>query len=185
MVGSIGVVVLHVNRAAEMRQRGLEPTLIHAGARKVDGHAFGALPDEVRADIQATVNGLHSIFAKGVGAGRGKRLTADQARATEARVFHGQAAIAAGLADRLGTFEGVLTELQSRRTGTAGRAKGSPSGQAPRQAPSAAPADPKAITTSKMIAPPVFIPQIAPPAKPDRREQNRAIWARAIAKLER
>lgn len=121
MVGSIGVVVLHVNRAGEMQQRGWSPTFIFSGAHKVDGHSLGPLPDSVRADVQQAIDALYGRFVEGVAAGRGVRLTAEMARATEARVFHGQAAIAAGLADRLGTFEGVLSELQTRRGPSAGR----------------------------------------------------------------
>lgn len=121
MVGSIGVVVLHVNRAGELQQKGWAPTFIHAGAHKVDGHSFGPLPESVKADVQSAIDALYDRFVDGVAAGRGARLTAEAARATEARVFHGQAAITAGLADRFGTFESVLSELQSRRTGPAGR----------------------------------------------------------------
>ena len=121
MVGSIGVVVLHVNRAGELQQRGWDATFIHAGAHKVDGHSLGPLQDSVRADVQAAINTLYDGFVKGVAAGRGARLSEQAARATEARVYHGQAAIAAGLADRLGTFEGVLAELQSRRGSSDGR----------------------------------------------------------------
>lgn len=121
MVGSIGVVVLHVNRSGEMEQKGWKPTFIHAGAHKVDGHSLGPLTDSVRADVQAAIDRLYDGFVTGVAAGRGSRLSVEAARATEARVFHGQAAIDAGLADRIGTFDQVLTELQSRRGPSAGR----------------------------------------------------------------
>lgn len=121
MVGSIGVVVLHVNRAGELQQKGWDATLMHDGEHKVDGNSFGPLPAAVRADVQEEIKALRTMFVEAVAAGRGARLTAEAARATEARVFHGQAAITAGLADRFGTFESVLSELQSRRTGPAGR----------------------------------------------------------------
>lgn len=112
IVGSIGVLVLHVNRAGELQQKGLDATFIHAGAHKVDGHSLGPLPSDVRADIQASVDALYGQFVTAVAAGRGNRLSADAARATEARVFMGQAAIDAGLADRIGTFESVLADVQ-------------------------------------------------------------------------
>ena len=41
MVGSIGVVLTHLDRSGELEDRGVKPTLIHAGAHKVDGHPFG------------------------------------------------------------------------------------------------------------------------------------------------
>lgn len=121
MVGSIGVVVLHVNRAGELQQKGWEATFIHAGAHKVDGHSLGPLPASVRADVQTAIDALYDRFVKGVAAGRGARLSEQGARATEARVYHGQTAIDAGLADRFGTFESVLAELQTRRTGPGSR----------------------------------------------------------------
>lgn len=119
MVGSIGVVVVHVNRSGELQQKGWQPTFIFAGSHKVDGNSMGPLPDEVRADVQASVDDLYDRFLAGVAAGRGSRLTAEAARATEARVFYGQAAIDAGLADRIGTFAGTLADLQTRRATTA------------------------------------------------------------------
>ncbi len=118
-VGSIGVVVLHVDRSGEMADMGWVPTLIHAGAHKVDGHPFAPLPDAVRADWQASIDDLHRTFCEAVARGRGRKMDADQARATQARVFYGKAAIAAGLADRVGTFEAVLAELKQRPAGGA------------------------------------------------------------------
>lgn len=121
MVGSIGVVMLHMNRSGELQQKGWTPTLIYSGARKVDGNSMGPLPDDVRAEFQSMTDGLYTKFVEGVAANRGKRLTAEQARATEARVFYGEAAIAAGLADRLGTFDSALAELKQRRATPAAR----------------------------------------------------------------
>ncbi|WP_103173256.1 S49 family peptidase [Paracoccus sp. SY] len=112
MVGSIGVVVLHVNRAGEMKQKGWEPTFIYAGAHKVDGHSLAPLSDSVRADVQASIDALYRSFCQGVAVGRGSRLTEAAARATEARVYLGADTIAAGLADRVDSFDAVLRSLQ-------------------------------------------------------------------------
>lgn len=110
-VGSIGALVLHIDRSGELAQKGVAPTLIHAGAHKVDGNPFAALPDAVRTEWQAQLDDLVGLFAREVAAGPGKRLTAAAARATEARVFYGRAAVKAGFADRVSTFSAVLDEL--------------------------------------------------------------------------
>lgn len=110
--GSIGVVLLHADFSRKLANDGIEPTLIFAGAHKVDGNPFEPLPEAVRADLQAEVNAFYDLFLKTVAAGRGGRLTSEQARSTEARALIGSAAVAAGLADRVGTFESVLAELQ-------------------------------------------------------------------------
>jgi signal peptide peptidase SppA len=111
VAGSIGVVMLHADFSRQLDREGITPTLIHAGAHKVDGNPFEPLPDAVRADLQAEVDAFYDAFLATVAKGRGSRMTADTARQTEARTFIGKAAVAAGLADRVGTFESALAEL--------------------------------------------------------------------------
>ncbi|XOK12634.1 S49 family peptidase [Agrobacterium tumefaciens] len=121
LVGSIGVVMMHLDRSAEMNAKGIRPTLIHAGAKKVDGNPFGPLPENVRADMQKDVLAFYDQFLETVEAGRGKaRLSAKKARETEADVFIGKEAIAAGLADRMASLDEVLAEL-SRPARAAGK----------------------------------------------------------------
>ena len=112
-VGSIGVVMVHIDQSGELEQAGLKATIIQAGAHKTDGHSFGPLSDDVRANLQAKTNTIYDRFLETVEAGRGERLTAADARATEAAVFIGQEAIDLGLADRVGTFDAVLDQLRS------------------------------------------------------------------------
>jgi signal peptide peptidase SppA len=116
VAGSIGVVMLHADFSRQLDREGITPTLIHAGAHKVDGNPFEPLGDDVRADLQAEVNAFYDAFLATVAKGRGTRMTAAAARKTEARTFIGKAAVAAGLADRVGTFESALAEL-SRASG--------------------------------------------------------------------
>lgn len=115
--GSIGVVMMHLDRSIEMQMKGIRPTFIYAGAHKVDGHPFGPLPADVRADLQAAVETYYSRFVEAVGEGRGQRLSAEQARATEARTYIGAEAVRLGLADRVGSFHEVHTELTAANSG--------------------------------------------------------------------
>lgn len=114
--GSIGVVMLHADFSKKLANEGIDPTLIFAGAHKVDGNPFEPLPDSVRDDLQAEVTAFYDLFVRTVAKGRGARFDAAAAKATEARTFIGKAAVDVGLADRVGTFESVLTEL-SRASG--------------------------------------------------------------------
>lgn len=111
VAGSIGVVLLHADYSANLATEGIKPTLIFAGAHKVDGNPFEPLSDAVKSDLQAEVNAFYEKFLGTVETGRGARTSRDKARATEARTFIGEAAVAAGLADRVGTFESVLSDL--------------------------------------------------------------------------
>ena len=114
VVGSIGVVLTHLDRSGELQSKGIKPTLIYAGSHKVDGHPFGPLSDAVKADLQMEVAKFYDQFVKLVAQGRGDRLTEQHARATEARVFIGQEAIDRGLADRMASFDAVLASLQGK-----------------------------------------------------------------------
>ncbi|WP_292376506.1 S49 family peptidase, partial [Mesorhizobium sp.] len=81
---------------------------------------FEPLSDAVREDLQAEVDAFYGAFLGTVAKGRGTRLTAAAARKTEARTFIGKAAVDAGIADRVGSFESVLAELSRASTPNGG-----------------------------------------------------------------
>jgi signal peptide peptidase SppA len=121
LTGSIGVVMVHADYSGFLEQKGIKPTLIFAGAHKVDGNPFEPLPPGVRDDLQAEVDQFYALFVKTVSAGR-NGLSAAAIRATEARTFIGKDAVDAGLADGIGTFESVLADITrglGRATSTA------------------------------------------------------------------
>ncbi|TSE28125.1 putative signal peptide peptidase SppA [Tepidimonas thermarum] len=110
--GSIGVVAVHVDQSGADAQAGLSYTLLHAGEHKIDGHPHAPLPASVAGDIQADIDRLYDQFVELVAAHR--RLDAQSVRATQARIYRGQAALQAGLADRIGTLDDALAALQQR-----------------------------------------------------------------------
>ena len=110
--GSIGVVLCHLDFSDYLKAEGVKPTLIHAGDHKVDGNPYEPLPDDVRADLQAEVEAFYGLFVQTVAAGR-TNLSDKAIRATQARCFMGEEAVAAGLVDAVGTFEEVLADLSS------------------------------------------------------------------------
>ena len=118
-VGSIGVVVVHVDESVADAKAGLKYTFLHAGAHKVDGHPHAPLPVPVAADIQTDIDRLHDQFIALVAGFR--RLTPEAIRDTEARVYRGEAALQAGLADQIGTRAEAITALQRQLAMSAGR----------------------------------------------------------------
>lgn len=111
--GSIGVVMRHVDFSRALASDGITVTHIYAGAHKIDGHQFAPLPDAVRDDLQAEVNDLYAMFVDAVVAHRG--MSAESVRKTEAATYRGVAAVAAGLADRIGTTDQMISELAALR----------------------------------------------------------------------
>lgn len=111
--GSIGVVMVHMDHSGELKKKGVKPTILQKGANKTHGHPFGPLTGEAMTSLNQMMTVLYDRFLETVAEGRGARLDADAARATEAGIFVGQQAIDAGVTDRIGTFDEVLSELQT------------------------------------------------------------------------
>ncbi|WP_336810842.1 S49 family peptidase [Bosea sp. MMO-172] len=109
--GSIGVVMMHLDYSQLLAAIGIEPTFIFAGDHKVDGNPYEPLPQAVRADFKREIDAFYDLFLQTVSAGRGARLTAQKAKATQAKVLMGEAAVKAGLADEMMTFDEALTAI--------------------------------------------------------------------------
>lgn len=119
-VGSVGVVYMHADRSKQFDKAGIKVTLIHAGARKVDGNPFQPLPEDVRGDIQTRIDEAYGSFVALVCEGR-PALSEDAIRTTEARVDAGRDAVDRGLADDVSTFDTALAEAEAGRTTTRSR----------------------------------------------------------------
>lgn len=110
-VGSIGVVTSHVDYSGMMEQRGLKITFIHAGAHKVDGNPYEALPADVKARIQARIDDFYSVFVSTVARNRG--LDEQAVRDTEALTFGAVEATSNGLADKIGALDDSLADFSA------------------------------------------------------------------------
>jgi capsid assembly protease len=115
LVGSIGVVMLHADYSRFLDKKGVTPSLIFAGAHKIDGNPFEPLSAGVRDDLQREVNQYYDLFVDTVASGR-RLMSPASIRQTEARTFIGRDAVDARLADDVGTFDDVLADL-SRGSG--------------------------------------------------------------------
>lgn len=111
-VGSVGVIAVHLDQSQAEADAGLKYTAIYAGARKNDLSPHEPLSDPARDVIQAEVNRVYDLFVSTVA--RGRKLSPDYVKATEAGMFFGPDAVAAGLADKLGTFDDALNDLTAR-----------------------------------------------------------------------
>ncbi|MGF7175854.1 S49 family peptidase [Azospirillum doebereinerae] len=108
-VGSIGVWQMHWDYSRMLDEAGLKPSIVQSGAHKTDGHPYAALPEAVRADWQAQVDGLRQLFAATVARLRGLDVAA--VLATEGRCFEGPAGTAEAV--RLGLADAVLPPAEA------------------------------------------------------------------------
>lgn len=111
LVGSIGVFTLHEDWSAALEQMGVKTTYIAAGKYKVEGNPTEPLSDEARQHLQGLVDSAYNLFVADVAAGRG--VTAAQVKADygQGRVLSASEAKAAGLIDRVATFDETVKRL--------------------------------------------------------------------------
>jgi signal peptide peptidase SppA len=115
MVGSVGV-YLEVEDVSEMLAKaGIKIEQIRYGENKGDDVPYKPLTDEARADLQAMVNDVGAEFDGAMARGRGvsRKVVADSFG--QGKVLRGKKIIAAGLADRMGTFSQVMGKLTKGR----------------------------------------------------------------------
>jgi signal peptide peptidase SppA len=112
--GSIGVVATHVDMSKQEEALGLKTTEIVAGRYKRAASQYGPLTETGRATMQEQVDYLYSLFVADVAAQRGtteERVLEDMA---DGRMFIGQQAVDAGLADGIATLEETISMLNDR-----------------------------------------------------------------------
>ena len=108
---------------------GISYTAVYAGGHKNDLSPHEPLSPQASTVLQTEVDRLYAIFVNQVATMRG--LDADAVRATEAGLFYGEQAVAAGLADAVLPLDQVLTEFaealaSQRRLVQPGLARASP-----------------------------------------------------------
>ncbi|MEN7429166.1 S49 family peptidase [Chromobacterium sp. TRC.1.1.SA] len=124
-VGSIGVIMKHVDISKQLEADGITVTTLYRGARKNDMASNTPLSDDARANADKLLDLYYEQFCETVAEYRG--LGVQAVRNTEAGLFYGPQAVAAGLADRVESQQQavnrIVTEVAARRKPTAPTAR--------------------------------------------------------------
>lgn len=119
-IGSIGVFTLHEDWSEKLEADGIVVTEISAGRFKTEGAPWKPLDDEAKAHIQAEVVEAYEWFIRDVARFRGDSEANVRSGYGEGRVLGSRDAIAAGLSDRVDSFEGALAGLIARSSSARG-----------------------------------------------------------------
>lgn len=112
--GSIGVVHTHRDISKAEDAEGIKTTEIVAGKYKRIASQHGPLTEPGREYLQAQVDHLYSVFVDNIAQYRGKSAEQVLAEMADGRIFIGQQAIDAGLADGFHTLESLVAEMADR-----------------------------------------------------------------------
>jgi len=108
MVGSIGVYALHDDVSEMLAKMGIKREVFTAGKYKGEGADGGPLSEDARAHVQTLIDGSYGRFVGDVAKGRGVSPAEVRKGFGEGRALGAEAALSAGLIDRIDTFENTL-----------------------------------------------------------------------------
>jgi signal peptide peptidase SppA len=110
-VGSIGVWMMHIDASKMLEDAGVSISLISAGKYKVEGHPFGPLEDEARAEFQGSVDRYYSDFVDGVATGRNVSSGTVRNDFGEGRMIDATRSKSLGMIDGIATLGELLAGL--------------------------------------------------------------------------
>lgn len=110
ILGSIGVRAAYQDTSKQDAEKGVVEFI----SSQSPGKRTDIASDEGKARIQRTIDALADVFIATVASGRGVKPDDVIAKFGGGDVLIGSAAVAAGMADRIGDFEAVVAELAGR-----------------------------------------------------------------------
>jgi signal peptide peptidase SppA len=123
MVGSIGVIMQHIDVSKQNEQQGIKKTTIFAGKYKNVGNGDEPLSKDDEKYIQALVDKTYAVFVEDVAKFRGVEVSDVLENMAEGKVFTAKDALDAGLIDRIGTWEEFFNEPKENAASTGASAK--------------------------------------------------------------
>lgn len=120
-VGSIGVVATHVDVSQREQAMGVRTTEIVAGKFKRAASQYGPLTETGQKVIQDQVDYLYSLFVNDVAVNRGVSVDKVLNGMADGRMFIGQQAIDAGLADQISSLDMLIAQLTATSGASSGR----------------------------------------------------------------
>lgn len=97
--GSIGVIATHTDVSGAEAQHGVKTTLVTAGRYKAAANPYEPLSNDGMTVLQGLVDGIYTVFVDTVAKNRGVSVETALENMADGRIFMGDAAISAGLAD--------------------------------------------------------------------------------------
>lgn len=121
-VGSIGVYSIHVDESKALEAEGIKVTITKAGKYKAEGNPFEPLSAEAAEYEQRQVDAIYTDFVDAVAKHRGTTPGKVKSEFGQGRTVQAREAVSLGMADRVATFDQVLTRMAANRIRTEGAA---------------------------------------------------------------
>lgn len=115
VVGSIGILAIHLDRTKQLEQDGIKATVMRSGKFKALVNPFEPLTEAAKAGMQAQMDEAYRIFVTHIAAALQVPYAEVDKKMAQGREFMGQQAVDVGLVDKLSTLDAVISELSARK----------------------------------------------------------------------
>lgn len=109
--GSVGVFSLHIDQTAALAEQGVKVSMVQAGRYKTEFLDVVSLSDEARGYLQTVVDAIYDKFVVAVARNRERPKSQVISDFGQGRVMDANAAMAAGMVDRIISFEDLMARL--------------------------------------------------------------------------
>jgi len=116
VVGSIGVIVKHIEYSKQLEKEGITPTIMRTGKYKALGTKLEPLTQMAKDEIMGQADTFFDIFTSAISDNTG--LSVQTIVDFEGRDYIGEAALDAGLVDGIESFNDVVQKLQKKALDT-------------------------------------------------------------------
>lgn len=113
ILGSLGVLMVHLDRSEQLAQDGVKATVTRAGKYKALGTSVEPLSALAKEEFQAKVDGIEEVFMSVVGPNRGTTAALARGAFGDGREFLGKDAVKVGLADAIMSYDQALMYAKS------------------------------------------------------------------------
>ncbi len=115
IIGSIGVIMTHMEQSVRLEREGIKATVIRAGKYKQMGNPNEPLTETGEAELQSMVDSVYKIFATHVSEERSKSYEYTDTVMAQGRVFLAESAVEIGLIDKIYNFDIALAEVNAKK----------------------------------------------------------------------
>jgi len=112
LVGSIGVVTVHLDKSERFKAQGIKPTIFSSGKYKKTGNEYEPLSKDDKKEIQSRPDYIYTLFVDTIAKNRNVSVETVINEMAEGRIFIGQQAIDAGLIDEIADKDHAISILK-------------------------------------------------------------------------
>lgn len=112
-VGSVGTMIVHMERSKQLEQMGVKATVIRFGEYKALANPIEPLSEAGQKQLQSLADESGRIFVDYMAERRGTTAEAFQKKAGEGRMFMGQKALDVGLVDKVVNLTGAISSAKT------------------------------------------------------------------------